>query len=144
MAELRASAGMGYEQLRSGRSRATNRPELHAGSFFCLADFASVLTIPLVGSLLRQTTQRNFCFWTLLSIVTVMLIASHGGYRTDQRAITLRKQTALAISCFLATSIAMLSMSVPLGHAHILAQRGTAADLIMTPFILGGVKAFLK
>ena len=71
-----------------------------------------------------------------------MHIASHGGYRANQPA-ALRKQTALAINCFLATSIAMLSMSVLLGHAHILARRWTAADLIVTPFLLGGARAFL-
>jgi polysaccharide biosynthesis protein PslA len=145
MAELREFARMGHEQLYSDRPGTAKCPGLRAGNFFCFADFVSVLVIPLTGSLLRQTTenlQRNFCFWTLLSIVTVMLIASHGGYRANQAA-ALRKQTAVAINCFLATSIAMLSMSVLLGHAHILARRWTAADLIMTPFILGGVRSFL-
>jgi hypothetical protein len=37
----------------------------------------------------------------------------------------------------------MLSMSVLLGHAHILARRWTAADLIMTPFTLGCIRSFL-
>jgi polysaccharide biosynthesis protein PslA len=145
MAELRASARMGHEQLYPNKSKVVKRLELHTGSFFYLADFVSVLVIPLTGSLLRQTTenlQRNFCFWTLLSVVTVMLITSHGGYRAHQPT-ALRKQTALAINCFLATSIAMLSMSVLLGHTHILAWRWTAADLILTPFILGCVRSFL-
>jgi polysaccharide biosynthesis protein PslA len=145
MAEVHAPAGMGHEQLCSARSRTVKRPEFHAGGFSGLADFISILAIPLTGSLLRQSTenlQRNFCFWTLLSVVTVLLIASHGGYRVNQPA-ALRKQTALAINCFFATSIAMISMSLFLGHPHILARRWTAADLIMTPFILGTVRTFL-
>jgi uncharacterized membrane protein len=94
LAELRASARMGREQLYPNKSKVVKRLGLHAGSFFYLADFVSVLAIPLTGMLLRQTTenlQRNFCFWTLLSVVTVMLIASHGGYRAHQPT-ALRKQ----------------------------------------------------
>ena len=93
----------------------------------------------MAGSLVRQTTEnldRNLSFWTLLSLISVALIASHGGYRTHLLT-AVRKQTSLAINCFYATSIAMLSMSVLLGHAHILARRWTVADLLVTPLLIG-------
>ncbi|GLR68814.1 undecaprenyl-phosphate glucose phosphotransferase [Acidocella aquatica] len=103
------------------------------------------MIIPLTGSLLRQSTEnleRNLCFWILLAFISVMLIASHGGYRASQPS-ALRKQTGLAINCFYATSITMLSLAVLMGYPHILARPWTAADLIVTPFILSGFRTVL-
>ncbi len=145
MAELHPAAGIDHVKPHSNQLRIVKLPEPSVGILFRLADFISILAVPLAGSLIRQSTenlQRNLCFWTLLSLTTVILIASHGGYRANQPK-ALRKQTGLAINCFLATSIAMLSMSILLGHSHILARRWTVADLIVTPFILGCVRATL-
>ena len=71
-----------------------------------------------------------------------MLTASHGGYRASQSA-TSRKQAGLAINCFFATSIAMLSLSALLGHPNILTRPWTAADLLLSPFVLSGVRSIL-
>jgi exopolysaccharide biosynthesis polyprenyl glycosylphosphotransferase len=68
----------------------------------------------------------------------VLLIASHGGYR--QRST---KQVGLAVNCFLATSIAMLSLAILLGHAHILTRRWTVADLAVTSVLLCWERTFL-
>jgi hypothetical protein len=139
MTQLRTFARIGYERVCPGQLRIVKAPELPAGFYFCLTDFVSILGLPLAGSLARQTTEnldRNLSFWTLLSLITVTLIASHGGYRA-YLTTALRRQTGLAINCFYATSIAMLSMSVLLGHAHILARRWTVADLLVTPLLIG-------
>jgi Bacterial sugar transferase len=109
-----------------------------SGVFFCFSDFVAILAFPLVGSLLRQTTEnlpRNLCFWGLLSITTVMLIASHDGYRGTLPTLP-RRRTGLAINCFFA-------MSVPLGHAHILARRWTVADLLLTPLLIAFFRTLL-
>ncbi len=139
MAQLRISAGIDHEPICPRQLKAAKLPALPAGIYFCLSDFISILGFPLAGSLLRQTTEnlnRNLSFWTLLSVIAVTLIASHGGYRA-LHLTALRKQTNLAINCFYATSIAMLSMSVLLGHAHILTRRWTVADLLVTPLLIG-------
>jgi polysaccharide biosynthesis protein PslA len=138
MAELRASAAIDRKPRCLNQLIIVKPPELPAGIYFRFADFFSILGLPLAGSLLRQTTEnldRNLCFWTLLSFITVTLIASHGGYRA-QLPIMLRRQTGLAIRCFIATCIAMLLMAVLLGHAHILARRWTGADLLVTPLLI--------
>jgi exopolysaccharide biosynthesis polyprenyl glycosylphosphotransferase len=113
--------------------------------FVPLADFGAVLLIPATGSLLRQTNenlQRNLFFWILLAVCTVILVASHGGYRIRPSAMV-RKQTSLVIHCFLATALAMLSMSLLFGHAHILVRRWTFIDLAMTPFVITYARASL-
>ena len=145
MAELHASVGGDHGQLCANQPEIVKPPKLSASIMFRIADFSAVLAIPLAGSLLRQSTEnlgRNLCFWTLLAFITVMLVASHGGYRTNQIAAP-RKQTGLAINCFFATSFTMLSLSVLLGHAHILSQPWTIADLIVTPFALGSARSIL-
>lgn len=112
----------------------------------CFGDCAAILTIPLASSLLRQSTEnlaRNLAFWPLLSCITVLLIASHGGYKPAAIRAP-QKPAILAINCFLATSIALLTLSVLLGHPHILARRWTAADLILTPLILGFTRSVLS
>ncbi|HQT46246.1 MAG: hypothetical protein B7X08_02360 [Acidocella sp. 20-63-7] len=145
MAELRASAGIDHRRICSNQSSIAKSFWLSSSWSFCVVDFISVVSPPLVGSLLRQTTenlQRNLSFWGLLSVFTVLLLASHGGYHRERR-IPPRKQTQLAISCFLATSLAMLSMAVLLGHGHILLRRWTGIDLVATPFILSYARASL-
>ena len=138
MAQLRISAGIDPKPTFLNQLKAVKLPALPGGIYFCLGDFVSILGFPLAGSLARQTTEnldRNLSFWTLLSLISVALMASHGGYRTHLLT-AFRKQTSLAINCFYATSIAMLSMSVLLGHAHILARRWTVADLLVTPLLI--------
>ncbi len=126
--------------------RATGwRIALAPAAMLSLGDFASIATIPFAGSLLRQSTenlQRNFCFWTLATFITIILIASHDGYRS-LRGVAARRQTGVAVNCFLAVSLAMLALAVLLGHPHILARRWTFADLLVTPFMLGAARAGL-
>ena len=101
MTQLRTFARIGYERVCPGQLRIVKAPELPAGFYFCLTDFVSILGLPLAGSLARQTTEnldRNLSFWTLLSLITVTLIASHGGYRA-YLTTALRRQTGLAINC---------------------------------------------
>jgi len=115
------------------------------GLFFRISDFLAILAAPLCDCTLQQRTEspgRSLCFWTLLSVFTVLMIASHGGYRASERA-ALRKQTGLAINCFLMTSSAMLIFACIMGHAHILARRWTAADLVITPFLISGARRLL-
>jgi len=145
MAEQRVRAGMDQAELWRNQPEIVKSRERSATSFLPFADFFSVAMLPFAGSLLRQATenlQRNLCFWTLLALFTVILIASHGGYR-GQVLIGLRKQTGLAINCFLAVSIAMLSMAFLLGHAHIIVRRWTLADIAVTPFVIGCVRTAL-
>jgi exopolysaccharide biosynthesis polyprenyl glycosylphosphotransferase len=123
-----------------------NNPKLPAAFFSCAGDVLAILILPLAASLMRQGTEnleRNLCFWTLLSAFTALLIASHGGYR-QRPAKYHARQAGLAVNCFLATSIAMLSLAVLLGHAHILTRRWTVADLAITPVLLCCERAFLN
>jgi exopolysaccharide biosynthesis polyprenyl glycosylphosphotransferase len=118
-------------------------PELPRGLKAIAADFCAIMAIPLCGSLMRQSTEnlpRNLIFWTFLTLVTIALIASHGGYDTRLRAAS---TTRLAINGFLATSAAMLLLAFLLGHPHILTRRWTVADLILTPAALGLVRCAL-
>jgi exopolysaccharide biosynthesis polyprenyl glycosylphosphotransferase len=66
-------------------------------------------------------------------------LASHGGYRSGTGP-TARQHTRVAISCFLATSIAMFAMSALLGHPHFLRPYWLVADLIITPFLISGAR----
>jgi hypothetical protein len=112
-------------------------PKLPCGLRAGAADVCAIMAIPLCGSLLRQSTENllhNLIFWSFLSLATVALVASHGGYATRRRAAS---ATGLVINCFLATSAAMLLLAFLLGHPHILTRRWTVADLILTPAALG-------
>lgn len=143
--ESRACTGIGHTAAIPNQPSIV-KPLLWPAIIFApVADFGSVLLIPATGSLLRQTNeglQKNLCFWTLLAVCTIVLVASHGGYRMRQSALV-RKQTGLVINCFLATALAMLSMSVLLGHAHILVRRWTLVDLALSPFVIAYVRASL-
>jgi lipopolysaccharide/colanic/teichoic acid biosynthesis glycosyltransferase len=119
-------------------------PELPRGLRAAAADFWAIMAVPLCGSLLRQSTENlphNVIFWTFLGIITVALIASHGGYATRLRGAS---ATGLAINCFLATSAAMLLLAFLFGHPHILTRRWTVADLVLTPAALGLVRSALR
>jgi hypothetical protein len=120
-------------------------PELPSGLRAAAADFCAIMAIPLCGSLLRQSTEnlpRNLIFWTFLTLITVALIASHGGYATRCLRTT-ASATGLAINCFLATSAVLLLLAFLLDHPHILTRRWTVADLILTPAALGLVRSAL-
>jgi exopolysaccharide biosynthesis polyprenyl glycosylphosphotransferase len=145
MAEQRVRAGISHTSLWRNQPEIVKPRLRSAANFLPFADFLAVAMLPFLGSLLRQTTenlQRNLCFWSLLALFTVMLIASHGGYRAPG-PIGPRKQTGLAINCFLAISIAMLSMALLLGHPHIIVRRWTLADIAVTPFLIGCVRTTL-
>ena len=145
MADAQISAQLGKKVKPVSRMTSAPRGELRSGFMFQIGDFCAILAIPMTGSLLRQSTEnftRNLCFWPLLAVITVTLIASHGGYRIN-RSKGIQAPVILAISCYLATSAAMLLVAVLLGHPHILARPWTAADLILTPALLGIVKTGL-
>ncbi len=121
-------------------------PRPRFGISFQLADMASILVIPIVGSLLRQDSEnleRNLCFWSLLALFTITLITSHGGYQIKNKTRP-QQQTRLAIACFFATSVAMLTLAALLGHGHILTRRWTFADLIITPAVMSFSRILLK
>ncbi|HVE21259.1 MAG TPA: sugar transferase [Acidocella sp.] len=139
MSGIHAAAG---PKTRRGCHKPTI-PELPRGLGAAAADFCAVMAIPLCASLLRQSAEnlpRNLIFWTFLALITVALIASHGGYATRLRAAS---AAGLAINCFLATSAAMLLLAFLLGHPHILTRRWTVADLVLTPAALGLVRGAL-
>lgn len=143
MAELRASAGIDHGHLYSNQPIIVKRPVLSSGFFLRIGDFFSILVVPAFASLAPQETggiARNLCFWPLLSCITVVLIASHGGYRANL-AHARNKQTRLAINCFLATSVSMFSLFILLGHPHILARHWTTADIAVTPVILATTRS---
>jgi exopolysaccharide biosynthesis polyprenyl glycosylphosphotransferase len=101
-------------------------------------DFLAIFTLPVFGSLLCQNTEsltKNLCFWFLLSLFSVLLTASHGGYSTrgDEPP---KSQHGLAANCFLATSLGMLTLAVILGHPNILTRHWVALDLLATPLLL--------
>jgi exopolysaccharide biosynthesis polyprenyl glycosylphosphotransferase len=138
MAEAHVSAEVGNLGDSIGWPKRAPHRDLTFGFIFQLGDFIAILAIPLTGSLFKQSTEnltRNLCFWPLLSVLTIILIASHGGYRISHNK-GVQPPIVLAISCFLSTSAAMLLVAVLLGHPHILARPWTAADLILTPALL--------
>jgi exopolysaccharide biosynthesis polyprenyl glycosylphosphotransferase len=145
MADSRARTGIGHTASIPDQPSIV-KPALRKSVYFApLVDLAAVLMIPVAASLLTQThenLQRNLCFWALLAFSTIILAASHGGYRRRQVCM-LHKQTRLVINCFLATALAMLSMALLLGHAHILVRRWTFADLALTPFVITYARARL-
>ncbi len=138
MAELRASAGIEPEQGWNDQPEVVKFSKLPAEFIFRATDFLSIIAPPFALSLIRQASEKlelNLGFWTLLSVITTALIASHGGYR-GHPGQTPPRQTALAICCFLAAATAMLLMAVLLGHPRILARRWTAADLLATTLLI--------
>lgn len=142
MAKFRAAATVADGQAWRRREKIAKPPVFAPGWYYRGADFLAILAIPLTGSLLRQTTEnltRNLCFWTLLAVLAVLLIESHGGYRPGPLPGQVQP-ARLAIYCFLATSFAMLAAAVLLGHPHVLTRRWTEGDLILTPWLIGAAR----
>lgn len=145
MAELRASAGIEHSQSWYDQPKGVKLVNIPAGIVFRITDFISIIAPPFVTSLIRQTSENlelNLGFWTLLATITVTLIASHGGYRAHPRQTPLR-QAELAMRCFLATAITMLSMAVLLGHPHILTRPWTVTDPLVTTLLIGLSRSIL-
>jgi len=118
---------------------------LQLAALLAACDAVAIVAIPLTGSLLRdseESLQRNLCFWTLLAGITILLIASHGGYRLRRRD-DLRRQIPLAINGFLATCLSMLAMAALLGHPHILVRHWTVAEVFLAPLLLAGTRIVL-
>ena len=115
------------------------------GSLHCAVDFLVIFSLPLIGSLLCQSTEsltKNLSFWSLLALFSVMLAASHGGYAA--REAQPRAQHGLTANCFLATSLGMLILAVSLGHPNILTRHWVVLDLVATPFLLVGAHILLR
>lgn len=115
------------------------------GSIPCAVDFLAIVTLPVIGSVLCQNTEslsKNLCFWCLLSLFSVLLVASHGGYSRNA-AQTSNAQYGLAANCFLATSLGMLTLAVLLGHPNILIRHWVALDLLATPLLLIGSRSLM-
>lgn len=116
------------------------------GSIHCVVDFLVICSLPLIRSLLCQSTEsltKNLSFWSLLALFSVMLAASHGGYGTRAEAQS-RAQYGLTANCFLATSLGMLILAVSLGHPNILTRHWVVLDLLATPFLLIGARILLR
>lgn len=115
------------------------------GGLQCIADFLTITSLPLLGSLLCQTTEslvKNLSFWSLLALFSVLLTASHGGY-SARATHQIKAQANLAAGCFLATSLGMLTLAVILGHPNILTRHWVVLDVIITPFLLIGTRTHL-
>ncbi len=100
-------------------------------------DLLCILIIPLCQSCVPTVLEdpvRYLGFWTLLALITILLIKSHGGYRSweENRAKTART----GVRCYLATAVAMLAAAVLLGHQHAVSQYWTTAELILPPVLL--------
>ncbi len=111
-----------------------------------MVDFLAIFSLPLIGSLLCQSTEsltKNICFWSLLSLCSILLTASHGGYST-RGEVPRRAQYGLTANCFLATSLGMLTLAVILGHQNILTRHWVALDLLATPLLLIGARTQLR
>jgi len=141
MAELQASAALIPAKTAGKTSAFPPSPPFSLRQCLILCDLLCMLVLPLIGSLLKQSTenlQNNLWFWGLLALFTVLLTASHGGYGTRARP-----GVGIAASAFLATTLAMLSLALLLGHPHILTRAWMAADLAVTPLLLIGTRSLL-
>jgi hypothetical protein len=100
------------------------RIQLPRGSIRCAINFLTIFALALLGSLLCRNTEslaKNLYFWSLLSLLSVLLTASHGGYGPKSRGRP-KAQFGVAANCFLATSLAMLILAVVLEHPNILGR----------------------
>ena len=145
MTELHAPAGAarGWFFMPPRSSRKRLLPPRKSLQF--LTDFLLIFSPPLIGSVFYQNTEsltKNIYFWSFLSLFSVLLTASHGGY-SGRNVAQMRAQASLAANCFLATSFGMLSLAVILGHPNILSRHWVAFDLIITPFLLIGTRTTL-
>ena len=141
MAELHAPAALIPDPTRADYAISFPCAQLSRQQLLVLSDLLCVLVLPLTGSALMQSSEnlnRNLWFYGLLTLFTVLLTASHGGYR--ERA---RQPAGIAANSFLATSFAMLALALLLGHPHILTRAWTAADLAVTPLLLVGTRSLL-
>ncbi len=115
----------------------------NAGLLLGAADITAILAIPAAGlwfAVAPGALAKNGLFWLLLAGITVLLIASLNGYRRDM----VRNPAQggwLAACCYLATSIAMLSAAVLLGHLHAVSRVWTTAELVATPLALALLRA---
>jgi exopolysaccharide biosynthesis polyprenyl glycosylphosphotransferase len=110
----------------------------NAGLLLGAGDIIAILAIPAAGLWLAVAPgalAKNGLFWLLLAGITVLLIASLNGYRRE--LLRSPAQGAwLAVCCYAATSIAMLSAAVLLGHPHAVSRVWTTAELLATPVAL--------
>ena len=141
MAELHAQAALISGQISAEHAFFAPRLLLSRQQWLMLSDLLCVLALPLTGSLLMhgsENLERNLWFYGLLALFTVLLTASHGGYRARAK-----RPASIAANSFLGTSLAMLARALLLGHPHILTRAWTAADLAVTPLLLIGARALL-
>ncbi|MBB5372858.1 exopolysaccharide biosynthesis polyprenyl glycosylphosphotransferase [Acidocella aromatica] len=141
MAELHASAALIQGQTRAETASLCPRTLLTRQQLLVISDLLCMLALPLTGSLLMRESEdlfRNLWFYALLALLTVLLTASHGGYRKWAR-----QPASIAANSFLATSLAMLALALLLGDPHILTRAWTAADLGITPLLLAGGRSLL-
>lgn len=107
-------------------------------SILAALDFLVIFTLPAFGSLPCQTTEnlaKNLCFWSLLALISVLLTASHGGYR-PQAEEQPKNRYGISANCFLATTVGMLILAIILGHPNILARHWVVLNIAGTPFCL--------
>jgi exopolysaccharide biosynthesis polyprenyl glycosylphosphotransferase len=111
---------------------------VNPGILLGVADITTILAIPAAAlwfATAPGARAKNGIFWLLLTGITVLLIASLNGYRREM----LRNPAQggwLAVRCYVATSIAMLSAAVLLGHPHAVSRVWTTAELLAIPLAL--------
>jgi exopolysaccharide biosynthesis polyprenyl glycosylphosphotransferase len=116
----------------------SDRRVASSGPLLIISDYLTILIVPAVGCFLSHAPhnlQKNVLFWNLLAGITVLLIASHQGYRKLAPALV-HKNVELVIWCYWATSAAMLLSVLFLDHGHALSRMWTTAELTCTPALL--------
>lgn len=145
MVEFEAPRGAAHGSIAMPRAGDGRLLLLTPGRILCTVDFLAIFSLPAVGSLLCQSTEnlaKNLYFWSLVSLFSILLTASHGGYGPQTEELR-KTQYGLTASCFLATSAGMLALAIILGHPNILSRQWVVLDLVTTPFFLIGVRTVL-
>ncbi len=108
-----------------------------------LLDALCILLVPFCQTLftnLLAEPRQYLSFWSLLALVTILQTSSHHGYDCWQEHRG--SASKLAVRCFIATAITMLTMAILLGHQHAVSRHWTTAELVMPPLLLVFTRSF--
>lgn len=102
-----------------------------------LLDALCMSILPICQTLftnLLAEPRQYLAFWGLLAVVTILQINSHNGYRSwqEHRAGAAK----LAVRCFIATAVVMLTLAILAGHQHAVSRHWTTAELVLPPLLL--------
>jgi exopolysaccharide biosynthesis polyprenyl glycosylphosphotransferase len=143
MAKCRVTPKPLYSRLYADQPDTVNIANSPAWVNLLLGDVCVLALFPLLSAASLRgdlILPKYLCFWAIVSIATLVLIWSHGGYRAP---LPRRVNTTdhLASLCFLATTLAMLAIAALLGHLRFLTSGWTLATLICTPLLLSLVRS---